>query len=133
MKFRTALVSITAVYALNWIGTVLGFYGRWPNYDVPMHFLGGLTIGMLGIAIHHAMVSKRHMSRVGLFYHGLFVVSFVMLVAVAWEFHEYILDNTVVIWYDLQKTQLSLSDTMADLALGGLGGLVSLILFKKHL
>lgn len=133
MTFTRAIIAIAAVYAAHLIGSQLGAYHVWPNYDIPMHFLGGFTIGMLGIAIHHAMTSANHVKKVHLLYHGLFVVGFVMLIAVAWEFHEYILDNTLVIWYDWPKTQLSLQDTMADLALGGLGGALSVLVFKKYL
>ncbi len=133
MKFKYSFYGIAAVLVVQAILTVTHAYSAWPYWDVPMHFFGGLVIGMLGVSIHHSMTNKRHIRKVPAWYHFLFVTGFVMLIAVAWEFHEYILDNTLRVWFDWGYSQLSMRDTMADLALGFLGGAVAFFMFKKEL
>jgi len=64
-------------------------------------------------------------------HHLLFVLGFAMLIAVAWEFHEYIIDETIGKWNGWAKTQISLSDTMGDLFLGGVGALMAFSMFRK--
>lgn len=131
MTFKKSFIAIGAVVVLHAIAIMTGIY-RFTNFDAIMHFLGGFVIAMLGIAIHHAMTDKHHF-KVPRLYHLLFVLGFVMLIGVLWEFHEYILDQTLVVWYGWQKTQPSLGDTMADFLMDGIGGLVAYFVYKKEL
>ena len=133
MKFRTAFLALIAIYAINWIVLPLGIYGAFPWFDIPMHFAGGIATGMLGIAIHHAVTDKHHFKNSHFWYHVLFVAGFVMLIAVAWEFHEYIIDNTIGVWKHLSPSQPSIGDTMLDLFMGLVGGVSSVFIFKKNL
>ena len=133
MSFSKALYAILAVIVVHVISLITNLYYYFPDFDVPMHFFGGFVMGMLGVAIHHFEAGRSHTARVSLWYHYLFVIGFVMLVAVAWEFHEYILDQTFVVWFDWQKTQPSLADTMADLALGFTGGSLAFLRYRKGL
>lgn len=133
MKFKPAILAILAVVVVQAIALATGFYGLLPNFDIPMHFSGGFVMGMLAIAAHHHMTDKHHMKGIPVWYHLLFVLGFVMAVSVCWEFLEYILDNTVVLWYDLPKHQVDLEDTMLDFAMDALGGLSAFYVFKKGL
>lgn len=133
MNLRAPFFFLAGVLVVQAIALIFGLYGVIPALDVPMHFAGGFGVAMLGIAIHHRNTDKHHMGKGPDWYHILFVLSFTMLIAVAWEFHEYVLDNTLAIWLDLGKAQVSISDTMLDLALGGLGGISAFFLFKKGL
>ena len=133
MPFKTAFHAILAVLILHIIFPVSGAYWSVNPLDKPMHFLGGLAMGLLGLAIHHAVASRHHTHHVPIWYHALFVVGFAMLVGVAWEFHEYMLDNTLVIWYDLPKSQLSLADTMGDFLMDFLGATAAFLFFRTRL
>jgi len=133
MKFKTSLGAIAGVFIFHLMLAFTGGYGIWSSWDIPLHFAGGFTVAMLGISIHHAMTNRHHIKHVPLWYHSLFVISFVIFVAVAWEFYEYIYDNTFRIWYDLAFSQISLTDTMGDLAMGFIGGTVAFFSFKKAL
>ena len=133
MSFRKASIYILAVVLIHIIAIGTGLYGILPWWDMPMHLAGGFVIGMLGVAIHHSVTDKHHNKKsTPAWHHYLFIVGFVMLVAVAWEFHEYVLDNTVVIWYDWAPQQLSVTDTLGDLLLGGVGGLTAARFFRKQ-
>ncbi len=133
MTFRTALYTTLAVLALHVVLTFSGAYWIVNHLDKPMHFLGGFAMGLLGLAIHHAVASRHHTKNSPWWYHALFVVGFAMLIGIAWEFHEYLLDNTFVVWYGWPASQLSLADTMGDFAMDFLGALVAFIVFRKQL
>ena len=133
MTFRVALLAMAGVYLVNLAALPLGIYAAWTSFDVPMHALGGFVAGMLGIAVHHALTDKHHFQRTPFWYHILFVTSFVVLVAVAWEFHEYLIDNTLGAWYGWRPTQPSIGDTMLDLLMGAVGAVVSVFAFKSKL
>ena len=130
MRYRAAFYGIGIVVLVQILALVFGLYGLFPNFDIPMHFSGGFVMGMLGLAIHHQMSNSAH-NRYHHLHHVLFVVGFTMLIAVAWEFHEYVIDETIGKWNGWTKTQLSLGDTMLDLLLGGVGSLVAFVIFRK--
>ncbi len=106
---------------------------RIPQIDTPMHFLGGFVMAMLGLAIHHGVASRYHTKHSPAWYHYTFVIGFAMLVGVAWEFHEYVLDQTINAWYNLPLSQLSLTDTMKDFLMDWLGASVAFVALKKQL
>lgn len=132
MKFEKAFLGIFSVIVVHIFALIVGLYGKLPWWDIPMHFFGGFVMAMLAIAIHGHMTTKGHVKKVSEVYHVIFILGFTMLIAVAWEFHEYLIDNTIGPWYGWEPTQLSLGDTMLDLLLGGIGGLVAAYTFKKH-
>ena len=131
MSYKLAFIGIGVVVLAQIVALVFGLYGLFPNFDIPMHFGGGFVMGILGIAIHHQMASPSH-NRLHHLHHVLFVLGFTMLIAVAWEFHEYIIDETIGKWNGWGKTQLSLGDTMLDLLLGGVGSLTAFSVFRKQ-
>ena len=133
MRFKTAFYGILAVIVVHILSIIFNFYGFWSSFDIPMHFAGGFVIGMLGIAIHHAVTDKHHFKNLPAWYHYLFVLGFVILIGVAWEFHEYLIDNTIGLWYGWLPTQPSIGDTMLDLLLDGAGALVAVRIFKEKL
>jgi hypothetical protein len=125
----TSTVAIKAIFAVLFVHAILLFtdgYYLIPGIDGPMHFAGGFVMGMLGLAVSHT--ASTHSSRRFTF---LFVVSFTALIAVLWEFHEYLLDHTLTIWMHWPQSQVSLRDTMADLLLGLTGGLLACLTFYK--
>lgn len=131
MKYASAFYGILFVVLVQIFALLTGLYESFPNFDIPMHFSGGFVTGMLGLAIHHQMASPSH-NRYHKLHHVLFVLGFTMLVAVAWEFHEYIIDETIGKWNGWPRSQLSLGDTMLDLFLGGVSSLVAFAVFRKQ-
>jgi len=130
--FKRAFFAILGVLVIHGALIVTGGY-RINQIDVPMHLMGGFAMGLLGLAIHHAVASKYHTTHFPAWYHYLFVVGFAMLIGIAWEFHEYIMDHTINTWYNLPFSQPSLADTMKDFLMDWIGASVAFTLFKKHL
>jgi hypothetical protein len=54
-----------------------------------------------------------------------------MLIGIAWEFYEYLMDHTLSRWFGFPLSQLSLRDTMSDFVNDGLGGSVAFWIFHK--
>lgn len=133
MTFPKAFGFLGATYLANLVAAGLGAYAAWPDFDVPMHLMGGFGAGMLGLALHERLTTPSHRRELPRAYHALFVVGVTVVIAVAWEFHEYVLDAMNAGRPDWEKMQVSIQDTMGDLLNGLVGGAVAFWLFtRKH-
>ncbi|MCX6714795.1 MAG: hypothetical protein NTX72_03200 [Candidatus Uhrbacteria bacterium] len=128
MKFQTAFVAILTVYLVNQVLNSFGVYGFFPNIDIPMHFLGGFTMSMLGYALYQKGIKKQKLPE---WFAYLFIVSFGLFIGVFWEIHEWILDHTIHTWRHVAFSQSSNDDTMKDLLDDWLGASVSYLTFRK--
>ena len=90
------------------------FYIPW--IDIPMHFLGGLSMAYSLFAILTFLQERRVISRLDLGVQLLLVFSSVVAIAVLWEFMEFSQDHLFNM-----NTQISLANTMQDLLMGMLG------------
>lgn len=131
MSFTKAFHGILIVVAFHIVFLFTDAYYLIQNIDDPMHFAGGFVMGMLGLAIHVSASRHTKLANVPWWYVYLFVIGFTMTIAVAWEIHEFILDRTLVYLIDWQTAQVSLQDTMADLALGFFGGSAAFAIFQS--
>lgn len=97
---------------------VLDWFSMFEWLDTLFHFIGGLAIGYTGFFSICYFESKdsfklNRSSRI------LFSVSFVVLIAVFWEFYEFILQLFGL------PTQPSVADTMKDLFIGFSSGFLA--------
>lgn len=91
-----------------------------PWFDIPLHFLGGLAIGLGTAEIVREMQERKHLKKKLL--PGIFifmVAGGTALIAVLWEVYEFLLDV-----FFFAHHQPSVADTMFDLCLGILGALI---------
>ena len=133
MKFKHAFFAILFVLACHAVLLLTQGYYHLNQIDVPMHIMGGFAMGILGLAIHHQISSKHHKKTSPWWYCFLFVVGFAMLIGVAWEFYEFIMDQTVHAWFDLPLAQPSLANTMKDLLDDWIGAAVAFWVFRKKI
>jgi len=126
------------VYAaiVIWIVTVLHFlamrfylYWTFSWFDILMHGLGGLVIGLLAGALvirFFPMVLEYAV----LFF--ILVLGTTLLVGFLWEVFEFILDLTV----KMQLYQPSVPDTMVDIVMdmigGCIAGIIGIVTFKAY-
>lgn len=122
---------LAATYLVNHVAGRLGAYAAWPDFDVPMHLIGGFGAGMMGVLLHERLTTPAHRRGLPRSYHALFVLGVVMVIAVAWEFHEYVLDAFNAGRPDWQRMQVSIQDTMGDLLNGMIGGAGAFWLFTR--
>src|SRR3990167_8658143 len=132
MTFSFALRAIVSLILLHTILVAVNAYSFFAPLDIPMHFLGGFVMAMLGMAIHQFVIKKQKIKTIPWWYYFLFVVSFAMLIGVAWELYEFIFDHTVNLWFGWFQAQLSLVDTMGDFVMDGLGAVIAFALFQKY-
>ncbi len=87
------------------------YYSIW-WFDMPMHFLGGMWVGLFHIwYLIHRELSAKEIGQVIL---GVFIVAF------AWEAFEFILNAQTV------KNAFDLRDTVSDLFFGLSGGFTAI-------
>ena len=110
----------------------LALYNFWYwNYrwlDMPMHFLGGVTIALLALWL--VLVRGRDKERLGVASHKkliLLSVISVLVIGISWELFEF---NTDVLIVFAEKFMWS--DTFSDIFFDVLGSLLAFVWFKKH-
>lgn len=119
------------VLAANAVSLAAGFYKIHPNVDIPLHLAGGFGGAMLAIAVHDDFKRRHKIGRTPGWYDLLFTLGFVSLVAIAWEFHEFVFDHTLVTNYRLAITQLSVADTIGDFLNGLIGAAAGWLTFGR--
>ena len=104
------LVFVVHVFATE----VLDVYRSWPGLDIPMHFAGGVSVAYFISGCIQGLPWDR--GRGGVILEALLVASLTTSAAVVWEFLEFAIDAVTG-----SNLQVSLANTMQDLALGMLG------------
>ncbi|MFH1766994.1 MAG: hypothetical protein ABH826_02790 [Patescibacteria group bacterium] len=130
MTFTKAFIAIFCVLFVHAVAIIFHLYGLWHWFDIPMHYSGGLTMGLLGLAIWQQGIAEvkfkgwlaKHLEW---WLVPLFLIGFVAFVGIGWEMYEFVMDQwfTEVIdgVYQFLR-QPSLADTMLDFAMDLLGG-----------
>jgi hypothetical protein len=99
-----ALLLSGALLALHYVAMEEFLYWRYAWFDIPMHFLGGLSLGVLGVGLLH----RRRPAALALFVAAAFV---------AWEIFE------VVFGLPLESNYVS--DTALDIVMDSAGALLA--------
>lgn len=131
MTYRASILTGFAVFFTNALSLGLGWYEVVPQIDIPLHLAGGFAVGMLALAILTDLRARKRLGAAPRWFEYLFVVAFVTFVAVLWEFHEFLLDHTLVWLNHFERSQSSLADTMDDLFNGMIGGTVAFFCFSR--
>jgi hypothetical protein len=118
--------SVFVIHVIS--GQVFKVYKLWPSFDVPMHFVGGLAfaffVSQCFRELPRGMVQRSRSVVLEL----LLIGSLTATAAVFWEFFEFSLDQL------LQKNiQVSLANTMKDLAMGIIGSTTFIAIRAKQL
>jgi hypothetical protein len=100
------------------IANVLRAYDRWPWIDVPMHFFGGMAIAFF-VSKCFQTLPRQDVPRNRLIVLELLLAgSLTATAAVFWEFEEFTFDQLFH-----HNVQISLANTMKDLAMGVTGSI----------
>ncbi len=126
----TLLVHVAAI--------VFDWYASYDWFDIPMHFLGGLAVATLALGAWHSVIKKinykQHLSPVWqTSIYAIGILGSVALIGIAWEWYEFIFDRLMFTYNaDFSPAQTSLGDTLADLFLDLLGGLLAFGIFHNQ-
>ncbi len=119
--------SSVIVACLHLLALIYHLYWTIDWYDIPMHFLGGFTIGILAVFIFFTSLyipstSKLKDNRVILF---MFTIGFTLIVGLAWEVWELFFRLT-----DVFTDQL---DTVVDLVMDFCGSVTAFLYVNKRI
>ncbi|MFH1637158.1 MAG: hypothetical protein ABIB71_01905 [Candidatus Woesearchaeota archaeon] len=108
------------VYASIYLGEIHSFYLRFWWWDVFLHALSGVIIGIIGFSLVYILNRQKKLSmRLTPFFVALFSFSFAMAIGGLWEVFEFGMDS--FFGFNMQKS--GLVDTMWDLILDAMGAL----------
>jgi hypothetical protein len=122
-----AVVVIWTIMMLQIAASIWYLYWVLPWYDILMHFLGGLWLGLMVFALAHRFSPDLLRHPVVMI---LVLVSGTLLIGFMWELLEFFID----ILLGTNTFQPDLPDTMADLGFDILGSLVAaagILVFAK--
>ena len=111
---------IVILAIVHYVVFLTSFYQAWYPIDMLMHFACGAWFGCFGYYFLFVQGSVRISSRL---YAILVTASFVALIGVTWEFHEFVAD--LLISDPARIMQTSVADTMSDLFFDILGGMMA--------
>lgn len=133
MRFQIACLSTLITLVIHFYFIAFGQYEH--GYaDILTHGLGGFSMGLFGLwlwyeGIEEIRFKKRFERIVKWWIMPLFVVGFVAIIGIVWEWHEYILD----VLRPTITRQPSIPDTMLDYFMDLLGAGVAIMVAKKRL
>ncbi len=105
------------------LGQFGGMYDRFHWYDAFLHFLSALVLGIVGFLIIYVFYSVNKL-KLPLLIVVIFSFSFTVTIGVMWEIVEYFIDMTL----ETNMQVSSLDDTMIDLMVNSLGGLIASVI-----
>lgn len=131
MSQRTLAVgTILLVGALHFPAVQGDWYFFLWWYDVMMHALGGMAMGFLGYALWSFLQENEVWTWKAVLTQMIFVVGFVALVGIGWEWFEWLVDAVVLPRLSMPSAQLGLTDTMLDLYFDVFGGCVAWLVVR---
>ncbi len=113
---------ILFIYSSLYLGEVQKFYLKFWWWDLLLHFLSAIALGIIGLVILLLLYEKRKISTKP-FWISLFAFSFALSIGTLWEIFEFFID--IIIGSNMQKS--GLIDTMTDLIIDGIGALITSI------
>ena len=129
-SLRQAAWAPLLVVGIHFVAMRLHVYHRYPAFDIPMHFFGGLAMAFF---LHRTAIQASSAAVIGPYHpvtHRLLVFIMTCTVAVFWEFSEFIADHITGSF-----SQLGLDDTLGDLLFGTLGAgffIILVVLLERH-
>lgn len=117
------------VFGLNIAFYLLGFYQKYRHADVPIHLLGGIAITFFYFKSVKCALNNNILGSPSSVFLNLLLFSLTCVTVVFWEFLEWILQANFHL-----ILQISLEDTLFDMFIGIIGGLLVLgILYLRNI
>lgn len=122
------LVAAIFVFCAIFLGTSLGFYGRFLWWDTALHTTSGCLLGIVGFIAVFLINGTDHRPegmRVSLI--AVFGFMFAVTLGVFWEIYEFIADNLIP-GLNMQVVETGTTDTMIDMIVNTIGAAVIAVL-----
>lgn len=118
---------IIFIFSSVFLGQFGGLYDKWHWYDAFLHFISALVFGLAGFLVLYVYYVHNKL-KIPINIILFFAFFFCLGVGGLWEIIEYGIDKSL--GTNMQVS--SLDDTMMDLLLDGLGGLVSIVMCSLY-
>jgi hypothetical protein len=129
--FSLSVCLLVAITVLDFLAFKNFWYWRWPWFDKPMHFMGGLLAGLVAIQLF-LYFRRRHLRDVSGLDFALVSLLAAVVIGGLWEVLEFTADKFYVAHVELKTLDMlyngwqgSLKDLLFDL----IGSVVATILF----
>jgi uncharacterized membrane protein YjdF len=123
------ILMILFIFAALYLGEVQKFYLKFWWWDIFLHFWSAMALGIIGLTILFIIYKKRKIEAKPIWI-SIFVFSFAVSIGAIWEIFEFFVD--LIFNTNMQKMMLGdisgLTDTMIDLTIDSLGGLIASII-----
>lgn len=100
-------------------------YGMFPWIDIPMHFVGGMAMSTTLVMLYKALQNINIIPHMHIAITKIFLFTTISTITIFWEFSEFTTDL-----FFRTHAQVSIPDTMKDMFLGMVGGLLVISLFR---
>jgi hypothetical protein len=117
--FHTLALLIIFIFLVNLLANKFYWYSSIWYFDIIMHFLGGIWVGILAL---YFLAPTRATFRLILKTLGV-----VLLVGLGWEVFEALVDNAV------SKNGFNILDTSSDIFFDVAGGIVAIFYYMKNI
>lgn len=124
--FKIFIVPATVFTVHFTLSIFFNMYEKFPHFDVPFHILGGLAISYCFILMLKHFQNINLLPKMKTVFEIIFITSAVCAVIIVWETCEFSLD-----YFFGMNTQVSLTNTMVDMILSSVSGLVMACFVKK--
>jgi len=122
----TTTVYLYCIFSLV-MGSMLDFYDKIWWWDLLMHILSGVILGVIGNVMLNRNKEKNKVTKLIRF---LFIVGIACIGGVVWEIYEFSIDSLFNLDTQLAKNY-GVSDTMWDLIMDFIGGLIFAV-WNRH-
>lgn len=120
LTIELELIALVFIYASLFLGEVHGYYTRFWWWDVFLHGMASLTLGIIGFLIIYVLYRERRIAA-SAFLIAMFSFAFAMAAGAVWEIIEFSIDSALLT--NMQKS--GLIDTMTDLLVDAVGALAA--------
>lgn len=117
------LLFIFFIFSSLFLGEVRRFYDKIWWWDIFLHSISGIILGLIGFMIVYTFYHEQKFKSSPIFV-SLFAFCFSLSIGTIWEFFEFFMD----IAFGLNMQKSGLTDTMTDLFVDAIGGLIVSIL-----
>jgi hypothetical protein len=117
--FNTLAILIVAIFLINALANKFYWYSSIWYFDMIMHFLGGLWVGILAFYFFSPQTISFRLI--------LKILMMVFMVGVGWEIFEVLVDKVVFL------NSFSIIDTVSDIIFDIIGGIAAIFYYMKKI
>lgn len=118
------LLTQSFIFMTLFMGKMYRYYSIWPWWDFFLHWVSGVILGFVALTALKPLAGKKVFPLLSPSLVSVFIFMFSVTGAALWEFWEFTGDQL----FGFDSQLFSLTDTMSDMIIGSVGGLMVAIM-----